>query len=107
MARSPYKTARQEHLGNQLDKLQGHGVLAWQWDYNRDKKRAIFRVQRPGSSWRALDTKRAEGVAQEESDKLGWVWFPVSHPGGERERTETMQRIAQKKRDGRASPELP
>lgn len=93
MARSPYRIARQEHLGDALDGLQRRGLLRWKWDYAN--RRAIYRVTLPGEHQRALDTATAEQLAQRHYDDLGVRWFPVPTPGGEKQREETLRRIAE------------
>lgn len=57
MARGPYRIARQEHLGDELDDLQRRGLLLWQWDYAN--RQAIYRVPLPGERERPLDTAAA------------------------------------------------
>ncbi len=91
MARKPYRIARQEHLGDALDDLQHRGLLRWQWDYAN--RRAIYKVALPDEPRRALDTAAAEQLVQHHYDDLGVHWFPVPVPGGEKQRTETLQRI--------------
>lgn len=93
MARRPYHIARQEHLGDALDDLQRRGLLRWQWDYANS--RAIYRVTLPGEQERALDTAMAERLAQRHYDDLEVHWLPVPAPGGERQRDETLRRIAE------------
>lgn len=93
MARRPYRIARQEHLGDALDDLQRRGLLRWQWDYANS--RAIYRVTLPGEQERALDTATAERLAQRQYDDLGVHRFPVPAPGGEKQRDETLRRIAE------------
>lgn len=91
MVRPPYHIARQEHLGDMLDELQERGRLEWQWDYA--ERRAIFHIREGDGPWRALDTKRAEQVAQQHCDELGIPWKPVPHPGGESQRMPVVEWI--------------
>jgi hypothetical protein len=93
MARRPYRIARQEHLGDALDDLQRRGVLRWQWDYANS--RAIYRLTLPSEKVRDLDTAAAERLAQRHYDDLGVRWFPVPAPGGQKQRDETLRRIAE------------
>lgn len=93
MAGRLYHIARQEHLGDALDDLERRGLLRWQWDYANS--RAIYRVTLPGEQLRALDTATAEGLAQRLYDNLGVRWFPVPAPGGQKQRDETLRRIAE------------
>ena len=83
MVKRPYRIKRQEHLGRTFDSLQAKGRLEWKWAYDGARRRAIFNVKLRGESWQALDTKRAEAVAQTQCDELGIRWLPVPHPGGE------------------------
>lgn len=93
MARPPYHIARQEHLGDALDDLTARGVLRWRWEYDAERSRAIFNVALAGEPERALDTKSAEEVVVACYADLGVKWLPVPHPGGERQREETLRRI--------------
>ena len=93
MARHPYHIARQEHLGDALDHLRDRGRLRWRWDYANS--RAIYRVTLPGEKERALDTATAERLVQRQYDELGVRWLPVPHPGGEKQRAETVRRVAE------------
>lgn len=86
MVRRPYRIARQEHLGDMLDRLGELGHVAWRWDYA--DRRAIFHVRLRGGEWQTLDTKSAETVVQAACDRLGIRWKPVPLPGGEAQRAE-------------------
>lgn len=93
MARAPYHIARQEHLGDALDDLQRRGVLRWRWEYDWSQSRAIYHVVVGDDPERALGTADAERIAQRCYDSLAVKWLPVPHPGGERQREETLRKI--------------
>ena len=97
MPRSPYRIARQEHLGDMLDRLQGLGLLTWKWDYEvrkgRESGSAVYWVTEPGRRRRKLDTKRAEELAVGLCQQENIVWLPVPYPGGETHRAETLRKI--------------
>lgn len=82
-----YHTARQRHLGQMLDHLQGNGLLSWRFGYEVPPRqatgRAVYSVQLPGHRERKLDTRNAEEVVQCICDEQGIVWKPVPQPGGE------------------------
>jgi len=90
MARRPYHTARQEHVGDMLDQLQQRGRLQWTWDYADSS--AIYNITLEGVT-KSLGTKAAEAIAQGECDTLGIRWKPVGGNGGETDRTKTMRWI--------------
>ncbi len=90
MARPPYRIARQEHLGDMLDALEAYGHLAWRWEYDVSRSRAIFHVRVGGEGWCALDTRAAEALVQAQCDLLGIRWRPVPHPGGELQRSDVV-----------------
>ena len=92
MARRPYHTARQQHLGDALDQLKAQGRLDWKWDYA--KSRAIYRIRVDGNEWHEYDTRLAEHLVQAEYDDLGTRWKPVAQPGGETQLAETTAWIA-------------
>jgi hypothetical protein len=91
MARPPYRIARQEHLGDALDRLALAGRLTWRWDYAGS--RAIFHVQMPGQEQQALDTRSAEQVVRAEMKAIREFWLPVPHPGGESQREIVIRQI--------------
>lgn len=93
MARHPYRIARQEHLGDALDDLSQHGRLRWRWEYDSARSRAIFHIALGGEAEHPLDTRSAEGVVQSLYRDIGVRWLPVPHPGGERQRQETLRRL--------------
>lgn len=114
MARSPYRIARQEHLGDMLDRLQRLGLLTWRWDYEVRKGRgtgsAIYWVTEPGQRMRKLDTKQAEELALRLCKQESIVWLAVPNPGGETQRDETLRKIEQLQRgiqpaDAAAAPQ--
>jgi hypothetical protein len=97
MARKPYRNARQEHLADALDDLQRRGVLEWRWDYA--DRRAIYWIGHDVKSQQRLDTRGAEILAERHLAALGERWFPVPFPGGERQREETLARLAAAEKD--------
>jgi hypothetical protein len=46
MARKPYRTARQEHLGDALDDLGERQIVEWRWAYDEGGHRAVYHVRR-------------------------------------------------------------
>lgn len=93
MARSPYRIARQEHLGDVLDRLQELGLIAWRWDYENSS--AVYWVTQSGRGQRKLGTKKAEDLVLELCKQQAIVWLPVPSPGGEKQRAETLRKIAE------------
>src|SRR6266511_4061999 len=74
MPKSPYRIARQEHLGNMLDHLQGLGLLTWEWGY--ESHSAVYWVTEIGHQIRKLDTRRAELLALKLCKHQGIIWLP-------------------------------
>lgn len=97
MAKPPYHIARQEHIGEALDELQRRGLISWSWHY--ENRRAIYIVREDVEAGTWLDTRSAEALVERLYQRLGVVWFPVPHPGGETQREQTLRRIA-RARDG-------
>lgn len=93
MARDPYRTARQQHLGDALDDLASSGELSWRWQYDYARSRAIFRVLVPATTERALDTRSAEDLVAAMYEAQGQRWLPVPHPGGERQLEEILKKM--------------
>lgn len=93
MAKSPYRTARQEHVGDMLDELRDLGLLVWDWAY--ENSRAIYWVTESGRDKRKLDIKKAEKLVLELCNQQAIVWLPVPHPGGEDLRAETQRKMAE------------
>jgi hypothetical protein len=97
MPRRPYHIARQEHLGDVLDRLQDLSLITWKWDYEvrkgRESGSAVYWVTEPGRRRRKLDTKRAEELALRLCQQESIVWLAVPHPGGETQRAETLRKI--------------
>lgn len=93
VARSPYRIARQEHVGDMLDKLQDQGLLEWRWAYENSS--AIYWITQPGRGRRKLGTKKAEELVLELCGQQGIVWLPVPPPGGEDQRIETLRKIGE------------
>ena len=98
MARSPYRIARQEHLGDMLDRLQRLGLLTWRFEYEVQTSSAIYWVTEPGQRMRRLGTKGAEELALRLCKQEGIVWLAVTNPGGEIERADTLRKIEQLQR---------
>lgn len=96
MARPPYHIARQEHLGDILDQLQGLGLLTWEWDY--ENRSAIYWIIEPGQQRRKLGTRQAEVLAEALCRQQGIAWLPVPPPGGETQRAETLLKIEELRR---------
>ena len=90
-ARAPYKTHRQQHLGDFLDFLQGQGWLAW--EIGEEDSPTIFRIAEPGVPPAIYRTWEAETVAQRIADREGIPWLPVPYPGGVDRYEETLARI--------------
>lgn len=97
MAKPPYHTARQEHLAEILDflsegrfyvaGLDHQRILYWEWDYDIENRRAIWKIKfRHQDPWETYDTRAAEDLVMEICEDEGIVWLPVPHPGGEKER---------------------
>jgi hypothetical protein len=87
VARKPYHIARQEHLGDALDDLQSRGRLRWRWDYDSDRRRAIFWVaENTENDLQPLDTAAAENLVLRHYAELDEPWRSVPHPGGEGQR---------------------
>jgi hypothetical protein len=66
-----YRSARQRHIGDALDKLAELGRLMWRWDYNVETRRAIYHVALTDKAESALDTRRAKTVVQNEYHLIG------------------------------------
>jgi hypothetical protein len=103
MPKTPYHIARQEHLGDMLNRLQSLGELAWEWGY--ENRRAIFWVTESGQRRQKLNTRQAEDFVVELCNQRNIVWLPVPHPGGEQQLAETLlniERLEQTKIDEEA-----
>jgi hypothetical protein len=100
MARQPYRIARQEHLGDMLDRLRDLGLLEWRWDYEYPRGqpgsgRAVYWITLRSEHEEKYDTKRAEVLVQELCDQQDIIWRPVPPPGGEVQREEVERWIAE------------
>jgi hypothetical protein len=93
VARSPYRIARQEHVGDMLDELQDLGLLDWRWAYENSS--AVYWVTESGRGKRKLGTKKVEELVLELCRQQAIVWLPVLPPGGEELRAETLRKIAE------------
>jgi hypothetical protein len=93
VARSPYRIARQEHVGDMLDELQDLGLLDWHWDYENSS--AVYWVTESGQSKRKLGTKQAEELVLKLCKQQAIVWLPVPPPGGEDQRANTLRKMAE------------
>lgn len=93
MARSPYRIARQEHVGDMLDELQDLGLLDWYWDYENSS--AVYWVTESGRSIRKLGTKQAEKLVLKLCKQQAIVWLPVPPPGGADQRATTLRKMAE------------
>lgn len=91
-ARRPYKTHRQQHLGDFLDVLQAQGWLVW--ERATEDSPTVFLIREIGSPPRQYRTWDAETVAQRVADREGILWLPVPYPGGLDQYKETMAQIA-------------
>lgn len=91
-AREPYKTHRQQHLGDFLDLLQDRGWIAW--ELSNEDSPTLFRIAERGSPAAEYRTWEAETVAQRIADREAIPWVPVPYPGGLDRYNETMAQIA-------------
>lgn len=92
VAREPYRTHRQQHLGDFLDLLQGRGWVSWEW--GTEDSPTIFLITVRGSAPREYRTWEAETLAQRIADREGIPWLPVPYPGGLDRYNETLAKIA-------------
>lgn len=90
-AREPYRTHRQQHLGDFLDFLQAQGWLSWEW--GNEESPTIFYIAERGAPPKAYRTWEAESVVQRIADREGLLWLPVPYPGGLDHYNETLARI--------------
>lgn len=90
-AREPYRTHRQQHLGDFLDFLQAQGWLSWEW--GNEESPTIFNIAERGAALKAYRTWEAESLVQRIADREGILWLPVPYPGGLDRYNETMHRI--------------
>ncbi|MCE4945189.1 MULTISPECIES: hypothetical protein [Streptomyces] len=98
----PYKIARQEHLGKQLNLLQSRGKLTWRGEFivppGRTTTTAVWWITKDGKGERRHETRQAEQLVQRLCDATGIIWEPVPHPGGETQLKETLARITLQER---------
>ena len=91
-ARRPYKTHRQQHLGDFLDLLQDRGWIAW--ELGKEDSPTLFRIAERGSPPALYRTWEAEILAQRIADREGIPWLPVPYPGGVDRYNETVAQIS-------------
>lgn len=89
--RAPYKTHRQQHLGDFLDLLQGHGWLVW--GLGREDSPTLFSIAEPGFRAAIYRTWEAEALAKRIADREGIPWLPVPYPGSFDRYEETLTKI--------------
>ncbi|MEB0266404.1 hypothetical protein [Cryobacterium sp. 10I5] len=87
----PYRIARQAHLGDFLDELQTAGLIAWVWSYPGSS--GEYTITENGKQPRLYGTREAELLAERYAARAATVWFPVPHPGGRDQLTETQKRM--------------
>lgn len=105
-ARAPYKTHRQQHLGDFLDFLQARGWLSW--EIGQEDAPTLFRIAECGLPSAIYRTWDAEALAQRIADREGIPWLPVPYPGGVDRYRETLARIsALKSQQPKTSPGEP
>lgn len=90
-AREPYRTHRQQHLGDFLDLLQDHGWITW--ELGTGDSPTLFRIAERGSPPVEYRTWEAENLAQRIANSEGIPWMPVPYPGGLDRYNETLTRI--------------
>ena len=100
----PFRLHRTWHLGTMLDALQEKRQLVWKYDYDTERRQALFTITEPGQRGRTLRTREAEQVAQTLTNKLQIVWEPVAHPGGEDQWKHTVARIEMMEQGDLAKP---
>lgn len=91
-ARAPYKTHRQQHLGDFLDLLQERGWLSW--ELGHEESPTLFRIEESGSQRAIYRTWEAETVALRIARREGIQWLPVPYPGGLDRYNETVSKIS-------------
>lgn len=91
LVRAPYKTHRQQHLGDFLDRLQASGLLSW--EIGHEDAPTLFRIAERGGPPTIYRTWEAETLAQRIADREGIPWLPVPYPGGVDRYNETLARI--------------
>lgn len=102
-AREPYRTHRQQHLGDFLDLLQDRGWIAW--EMGKEDSPTLFRIAERGSPVAECRTWEAETMAQRIADREGIPWMPVPYPGGLDRYNETMAQISAMKSSERGVSE--
>lgn len=100
-AREPYRTHRQQHLGDFLDTLQDHGWIAW--EFSNEDSPTLFRIAELGGTASEYRTWEAETLAQRIADREAIPWLPVPYPGGIDRYNETLAQIAAMKNRKRSS----
>jgi hypothetical protein len=93
----PYRTARQQHLGDFLDDLQAAGLIAWVWSYSGSS--AEYTITESGKEPRLYGTRDAEQLASRYAATTRRIWLPVPNPGGQAQLIETLELTAARQRD--------
>lgn len=96
-AREPYRTHRQQHLGDFLDRLQANSLIIW--ELAKEDSPTLFRIAEAGSRPMSYRTWEAEILAADIARREGIPWLPVPYPGGLDVYNETVSQI--KKMKGR------
>ena len=94
-AREPYRTHRQQHLGDFLDRLQAHGLITWELE--KEDSPTLFRIAEVNSRPISYRTWEAEVLAAEIAHREGIPWLPVPYPGGLDVYNETVSQIEEMK----------
>ena len=94
--RRPYRTLRQQYIGNALDALVRAGQVD-HWEYWHDTGKpgvAHYDVTIDGK-FESYLTRDVERLVIALYRRLGYVWTPVAHPGGTKAWLETppMRRV--------------
>ncbi|MEW6276984.1 MAG: hypothetical protein AB1758_00075 [Candidatus Eremiobacterota bacterium] len=99
MSKPPYRSRRQEWVGEKLDLFQSQGLLRWRFDWDDGMRGAIYWIQFTGQVRERCDTRRAERYVQQLCDEQGIVWCPVKHPGGPEQLAEAMAWVEARERE--------
>lgn len=94
-AREPYRTHRQQHLGDFLDRLQANGLITW--ELGKEDSPTLFRIAEVDSQPISYRTWEAEALAADIARREGIPWLPVPYPGGLDVYNETVSQIKEMK----------